>query len=310
MIPSRHIKTDLQSYDIHQSYWFNGRLSVFQLVSICFSSFITYIPGLCESLVRKIAGISGMWLPADCLCHLCSMFLRGSIAKHTAKHTSRFQQNAKKLHSKNNQHQICRLCLAKDAVDSVEQNPSISKTHFLGCTACLPNSCLPNIEIHLRMPHLFGALTHWTKNVIPPFPRFSTVPLQCHGKYWVCLKIGYIPNEIAIFWGDNDQQNHWVQWGLAYFQTHPIVKEQQTATTATGRGVSSFHFSQGFLNGKAFRAVQATALLPGIAFIRTSTKHDQFSWIFMGISIINGVWSWSSPNILVYYLCISIILYR
>jgi hypothetical protein len=56
-----------------------------------------------------------------------------------------------------------------------------------------------------------------------------------------------------------------------------IDKEQQTATTATGRGVSSFHFSQGFLNGKAFRAVQATALLPGIGFTRTSTKHDQFS---------------------------------
>ena len=30
---------------------------------------------------------------------------------------------------------------------------------------------------------------------------------------WVCLKIGYIPNEIAIFHrdnDDNDQQNHWV----------------------------------------------------------------------------------------------------
>ena len=33
--------------------------------------------------------------------------------------------------------------------------------------------------------------------------------------------VGYIPNEIAIFHRDNDQQNHWVQWGLAYFQTHP-----------------------------------------------------------------------------------------
>ena len=27
---------------------------------------------------------------------------------------------------------------------------------------------------------------------------------------WDCLKIGYIPNEIAIFHRDNDQQNHWV----------------------------------------------------------------------------------------------------
>ena len=33
----------------------------------------------------------------------------------------------------------------------------------------------------------------------------------------------YIPNEIAIFHRDNDQQNHWVQWGLAYFQTHPYL---------------------------------------------------------------------------------------
>ena len=31
--------------------------------------------------------------------------------------------------------------------------------------------------------------------------------------------VGYIPNEIAISKRDNDQQNHWVQWGLAYFQT-------------------------------------------------------------------------------------------
>ena len=29
------------------------------------------------------------------------------------------------------------------------------------------------------------------------------------------------PNEIAIFHRDNDQQNHWVQWGTQHFQTHP-----------------------------------------------------------------------------------------
>ena len=33
--------------------------------------------------------------------------------------------------------------------------------------------------------------------------------------------VGYIPNEIAIFHRDNDQQNHWVQWGTRHFQTHP-----------------------------------------------------------------------------------------
>ena len=36
--------------------------------------------------------------------------------------------------------------------------------------------------------------------------------------------VGCIPNEIAIFHRDNDQQNHWVQWGLAYFQTKPCPK--------------------------------------------------------------------------------------
>ena len=30
-----------------------------------------------------------------------------------------------------------------------------------------------------------------------------------HG-IWVCLKMGYTPNEIDIFNRDNDQQNHWV----------------------------------------------------------------------------------------------------
>ena len=38
---------------------------------------------------------------------------------------------------------------------------------------------------------------------------------------WVCLKIGYIPNEIAIFHRDNDQQNHWVQ-GYTTFSDKPI----------------------------------------------------------------------------------------
>ena len=37
--------------------------------------------------------------------------------------------------------------------------------------------------------------------------------------------VGYIPNEIAIFHRDNDQQNHWVQWGTQHFQTHPHVKQ-------------------------------------------------------------------------------------
>ena len=37
---------------------------------------------------------------------------------------------------------------------------------------------------------------------------------------WLCLKMGYTPNEIAIKSRDNDQQNHWVN-GVHYFQTNP-----------------------------------------------------------------------------------------
>ena len=32
------------------------------------------------------------------------------------------------------------------------------------------------------------------------------------------------PNEIAIFRRDNDQQNHWVQWGTNHFQTNPYAR--------------------------------------------------------------------------------------
>ena len=39
---------------------------------------------------------------------------------------------------------------------------------------------------------------------------------------WGCLKMGYTPNKIAIFRRDNDQQNHWVQWGTQHFQTNPF----------------------------------------------------------------------------------------
>ena len=40
---------------------------------------------------------------------------------------------------------------------------------------------------------------------------------------WVCLKMGYIPNEIAIFHRDNDHENHWVFRGTRHFQTNPYM---------------------------------------------------------------------------------------
>ena len=46
-----------------------------------------------------------------------------------------------------------------------------------------------------------------------------------HGcaEMWVCLKIEYIPNEIAIFHRDNDQQNQTGFRGTQHFQTHPHI---------------------------------------------------------------------------------------
>ena len=45
-----------------------------------------------------------------------------------------------------------------------------------------------------------------------------------HGEYMGMSENGVnIPNEIAIFSRDNDQQNHWVQWGTRHFQTNPIM---------------------------------------------------------------------------------------
>ena len=41
------------------------------------------------------------------------------------------------------------------------------------------------------------------------------------GYVWKCWV--NIPNEIAISKRDNDQQNHWVQWGTRHFQTHPCI---------------------------------------------------------------------------------------
>ena len=58
---------------------------------------------------------------------------------------------------------------------------------------------------------------------------FNIAMEKSHEKPWslmrVCLKIGYIPNEIAIFHGDNDQQNHWLFRGTQHFQTNPFTQQ-------------------------------------------------------------------------------------
>ena len=57
-------------------------------------------------------------------------------------------------------------------------------------------------------------------------------------KKWVCLKMGYTPNEIAIKSRDNDQQNHWVVNGYTIFRqtqmnrSTKIIIQQQPVTAS------------------------------------------------------------------------------
>ena len=51
-----------------------------------------------------------------------------------------------------------------------------------------------------------------------------------YGFVWTCWV--NIPNEIAIFHRDNDQQNHWVDWGTNHFQTYPYGTSMELPSTA------------------------------------------------------------------------------
>ena len=85
----------------------------------------------------------------------------------------------------------------------------------------LPSKVQTQVPLSGKVAEIFPAQ--------PPdvrYPRFSRIlrlgkATDMGSDIWVCLKIGYIPNEIAIFHRDNDQQNHWVFRGTQHFQTHP-----------------------------------------------------------------------------------------
>ena len=51
----------------------------------------------------------------------------------------------------------------------------------------------------------------------------SGILFQTYPDMGLSENVGYIPNEIAIFHRDHDQQNHWVQWGTQHFQTYPDI---------------------------------------------------------------------------------------
>ena len=79
--------------------------------------------------------------------------------------------------------------------------------------------CFENCFCSVKVPT--WTLSKYRPTLLVYFLTASISPQNC---IWVCLKIGYIPNEIAIFFGDNDQQNHWVFRGTQHFQTNPYLQ--------------------------------------------------------------------------------------
>ena len=84
-----------------------------------------------------------------------------------------------------------------------------SQIHNIGCRMFQGSSS--------SFPYILDAKTKSTE-----------IPFQLSFTRWVCLKIVYIPNEIAIFHRDNDQQNHWVNHGvLTTFSDKPRSTPQK-----------------------------------------------------------------------------------
>ena len=50
----------------------------------------------------------------------------------------------------------------------------------------------------------------------------------CYQELGLSENVGYIPNEIAIFHRDNDQQNQTGFRGTQHFQTHPFIQQERT----------------------------------------------------------------------------------
>ena len=78
--------------------------------------------------------------------------------------------------------------------------------------SCCFENCFCSVKVST------WTLSKYRQTLLVYFLTTSISPQNC---IWVCLKIGYIPNERAIFLGDNDQQNHWVHRGTQHFQTNP-----------------------------------------------------------------------------------------
>ena len=102
----------------------------------------------------------------------------------------------------------------------------------------------------------------------------SILAPECQKKpIWVCLKIGYIPNEIAIFHRDNDQQNHWVFRGFhnIFRHTHILSLDVSCGMANHGDTLQTVITKVGFSEN-----VVKTPLYPMVLLIIIPMKNGYF----------------------------------
>ena len=77
-------------------------------------------------------------------------------------------------------------------------------------------------NIAIEHGHRNSGCSHEKNGDLPPKKNQErTIGMRSH--MGLSENVGYIPNEIAIFHRDNDQQNHWVQWGTLFSDTIGLV---------------------------------------------------------------------------------------
>ena len=91
----------------------------------------------------------------------------------------------------------------------------------------------------------------------------NDLKISINGFVWKCWV--NLPNEIAIFHRDNDQQNHWVQW-VHYFQTHPN----------TYQTITPFPWIWGYSRWTAHGSG---------SFLEALTRRHRRSWLVLGLKM-------------------------
>ena len=133
-----------------------------------------------------------------------------------------------------------------------------------------------------RLPgHHFATLSAGNRVVLGLWDRpFSRKMINLAAFTWVCLKMF---NEIAIFHRDNDQQNHWAQWGTLFSDT----------PTCFCHFCHSFFFWFIWAFRKWFSLIFSRRFLRPSLRIMFETVHTWFFWRTLGDG---SYWEPNSPG--------------